>query len=183
LGRRLQTINGGWRKTWTSIEYYRISGKDMILFYEASTGSAEIYEVASNGDLGRKLHAINEGWRKTWTILEHFRTTWSNKNRKDMMLFYEASTGSAEIYEVTTNGDLGRKLHTINGGWRKTWTSIEYCRTGGMDVLLFFEASTGSAEIYEVGDNGDLGRKLHTINSGWRKTWTSITMLNFNLID
>jgi hypothetical protein len=70
LGARV-TSTKNWKATWTDIEYYRAGGKDMLLFYEQSTGSAVMYEVANNGGLHRKVHET-KNWRKTWTEIEFY---------------------------------------------------------------------------------------------------------------
>ncbi|WP_074407309.1 M12 family metallopeptidase [Aquimarina megaterium] len=140
-----------------------------ILFYEGSTGSAEMYEIAQNGGLGKLVKKINNGWKKTWTDVEYYYA-----KGKDMMLFYEGSTGSAEMYEIAQNGKLGKLVKKINNGWRKTWTDVQYYRAKGKDMMLFYEGSTGSAEMYEIAQNGKLGKLVKKINNGWRKTWTDV---------
>ena len=65
----LETSN--WKGTWTAIEYVRVGGKDFLMFFEASTGSATIYEVAANGGLGRNVREIT-GWRNSWSIIEYY---------------------------------------------------------------------------------------------------------------
>ncbi|HKK09283.1 MAG TPA: hypothetical protein VJ939_00530, partial [Bacteroidales bacterium] len=56
--------------------------------------------------------------------IEYYRA-----GNNDMLLFYEGSTGSAAMYEVTKHGGLGTKAHVISGGWKTTWTDIEYYST------------------------------------------------------
>jgi len=170
IGKRLGSINGSWRRSWTDVEYYKAGSRHLVLFYEASTGSAEMYEAKADGSLGRLIKRIEGGWRRTWTDVEYVED-----GGDDLLLFYEASTGSAEIYRIKADGDIGKRVHTINGTWRRSWTDVEYYKAGGQDLMLFYDASTGSAEMYEIKADGDIGKRVKTINGGWRRSWTEIS--------
>uniref|UniRef100_UPI002604455D matrixin family metalloprotease n=1 Tax=uncultured Psychroserpens sp. TaxID=255436 RepID=UPI002604455D len=134
---------------------------------------AEMYEISNNGNLGKLIHSINNGWRKTWTDIEYYQS-----NGKNMLLFYEKSTGSAEMYEISNNGNLGKLIHSINNGWRKTWSDIEYYNAHNQNMILFYERSTGSAEIYSVANNGILGKLENNVSNDWRTTWSNIVFIN-----
>jgi hypothetical protein len=167
LGSKFNSINNGWRTTWTDIEYYRAGEKNLMLFYQASGGGfAEMYEIKSDGNLGNSIGSTSN-WKATWTDIEYYRA-----GGKDMLLFYEASSGSAAMYEVANDGGLGKKVNSTTG-WRTTWTDIEYYRAGNKDMFLFYQGSDGYAVMYEVASHGSIGRKV-TETHDWKNTWSDI---------
>lgn len=140
-----------------------------FLFFDSSTGSAEIYKVAANGGLGLKVNSIDGTWRTTWTDIEYY-----SAGGKDLVLFYQqADGGVAEMYEKGEHGGLGRKV-TSTSNWKATWSDIEYYQAGGQDMMLFYEqAGGGSAAMYKLKNDGTLGTKVASTNN-WRATWSEI---------
>jgi|LZCG01.1.fsa_nt_gb hypothetical protein len=48
------------------------------------------------------------------------------------LLFFERSTGSADMHNIAYHGGLGAKFSSVIRGWRTTWTDIEYYRAGDL---------------------------------------------------
>lgn len=135
-----------------------------------STTQGEIYTTDGEGNL--TLLKDYGGWRKTWSIIVPGNFSNADNQYADDLLFYDASTGEAEMY--TTDGEGNLSLLKSYSGWRKTWSIIVPGKFGGNRYtdLLFYDPTTGEGEIYITDGSGNLSlRKAH---SGWRKTWQSI---------
>ena len=78
----------GWRKTWQSIVPGNFSGNRYtdLLFYDATTGEAEIYTNDGSGNLS--LLQSYSGWRKTWQSIVPGKLS---GNRYTDLLFYDSS--------------------------------------------------------------------------------------------
>ena len=164
----------GWRRDWTHIIPGHFGGKGLtdLLFYEASTGTAQFYTVDGIG--GISLLSEHSGWRTTWNHI--IPGSFGGDGRTDL-LFYDASTGTGEFY--ITNGPGQIKLLNSHTNWRRSWTLIVPGNFGGSALtdLLFYEAATGTGEFYSTTALGGITELRRHAN--WRTTWSQIVPGNF----
>src|SRR6478672_3407782 len=102
-------VHTGWRSSWTQIVGGKFSDADDdgVLFYEGSTGFAEIYDTDGQGnltllrqhqDLGR-IDSRSHGW--TQIISGRFSSSQNNS-----LLLVDAPSSFAAIFDVDATGNL-----------------------------------------------------------------------------
>lgn len=104
------------------LKYYRDMGKGII-----STPNGQVIKTYS-------------GWRTSWSIISPIR--------ENMVIFYEAASGHAEIYHVDEDGTF-RDLYQYNG-WSKDITNF----TNAGNHLVRLDFRDGKIYYYRVEDNG-----------------------------
>jgi hypothetical protein len=161
---REKYIKDDWNRLINSIDnnWEKIIHDDLYLGFDKDPS-----DVAKLGDHYRRLVRA-----KKQEHVNYRNELWNELITEKHFIFFE--NGSAEMYKVANNGNLGGKVNEVKGTWRTSWSEIEYYRAGGQDMILFYQqAGGGSAEMYKKGDNGGLGGRVAT-NEKWKSTWTDI---------
>lgn len=154
-------------RRWTHIVYGFFPRQ--LLFYDATSGVGEFYEIDERGNLILKKQ--HSGWRTSWTLILAGRFGKAN------LLFYDAASGTGEFYSVDNSGNI-HLIRAINN-WRTSWHSIV---TGNFsnsqyDDLLFYDKGAGTGEFYKVNGNG--GITLFSKHDNWRNTWQQVVSGQF----
>src|SRR5262249_44349790 len=144
----------GWRPSWTHIVpgIFGNSGRTGLLLYDQAAGFGAFYDTDGQGGIGFPLQE-HSNWRTSWTHILAGRFLKGSKY--SAVLFYEQSTGFAEIY--ATDGSGGIECAAQYDNWRTSWTQIvagEFVNSNDwsekpVDDLFFFEGSTRYGEIHE----------------------------------
>ena len=111
------------------------------------------------------------GWR-AWTHI--VPGMFGGYGLTDLLLF-EASTGTAEFYAVTSDA----KIEFLNRhtGWPTGLQVVPgYFGESGKTDLLLYDPATGVGEFYEVSEGRLEPLNAHT---GWRETWNVIVPGDF----
>jgi hypothetical protein len=173
----LQRHYEGWRTDWTSIIPGNFSGKSPqtpldVLFYEASSGTGEFYQVDIKGNFN--LLNSNTGWRSSWNMI--IPGNFSDSPFTDL-LFYDAAAGVGEFYE--TDGHGGLSLIQTNTGWRSDWSIIVAGNyTGGKyNDLLFYQREAGIGDFWRTDGHGNISQ-IQT--NSWRNDWSIIAPGHFS---
>jgi hypothetical protein len=180
--------DGSWRTTWTHIVPGRFSDARSyytgLLFFEQSTGYAEVYDTDGAGRIvAPPLRTYSDplppnpfgGHQWTHVIPGLFGSSGFTG-----ILLYEQSSGCARFLECMGDGLLVAR--TEYSDWRTTWTQIvpgffTISRNSG---LLFYSPSENYGEIWETDLNGGRsGTAPVQTFSDWRSTWTHIVAADF----
>lgn len=146
-----------------------------LVFYDDLIGRGVTRDATAPGKLGGRW-ADATAWRDSWSVVLPVDV---NGNGIDELFFYEGSTGTAKIHDVTKNGQLGSVFWQADN-WRKTWHSIiavDVDGDGG-DELFMYDRVNGHAKIHDLNSNGTLGRQLYTAEN-WR-SWDLVNKLDVN---
>jgi len=163
-----------WRTSWTHIVGGRFSDShdDGVLFYEGSTGFAEIYDTDGHGnisllrqhpDLGR-IGSRSHRW--TGIIAGRF-----SSSQNSSLLLVDSNSGFAATFNVDATGNLINLREFPNWG---TWTHVTIVRIVGSDfsAVLRYNQATGRGEILACDGNG--GLNLRQASDGWRTSWSHV---------
>ena len=147
-----------WRTSWTHIVGGKFSDAhdDGVLFYEGSTGFAEIYDTDGHGnisllrqhpDLGR-IGSRSHRW--TEIIAGRF-----SSSQNSSLLLVDSTSGFAAIFNVDATGNLITLREFSNWG---SWTHVTIVRVVGSDfsAVLRYNQQTGRGEILTCDGNGGL---------------------------
>jgi hypothetical protein len=161
-------VHTDWRTSWTHIVGGKFSDvhDDGVLFYEGSTGFAEIYDTDGHGnlwllrqhqDLGR-IGSRSHRW--TQIIAGRF-----SSSQNSSLLLVDANSSFAAIFNVDTTGNLIKLRDFANWG---TWTHVTIVRIVGSDfsAVLRYNQATGRGEILEC--DGNAGFQLRQASDGCR---------------
>jgi hypothetical protein len=167
-------VHTDWRTSWTHIVGGKFSDAhdDGVLFYEGSTGFAEIYDTDGHGnlwllrqhqDLGR-IGSRSHRW--TQIIVGRF-----SSSQNSSLLLVDANSSFAAIFNVDATGNLIKLRDFANWG---TWTHVTIVRIVGSDfsAVLRYNQATGRGEILEC--DGNAGLQLRQASDGWRKSWSHV---------
>jgi hypothetical protein len=170
--------DASWRQTWTHIIPGRFSSSPYtgLLFYEASTGYAEVYETDGAGAIvAPALHAYPQlGSRSSWT---HIVPGLFGTSGLTGLLLYDQAAGFGSFYECTANGFEWRSEYT---DWRTTWSVIVsgLFTTSQTSGLLFYSPSECYAELWDTDGVGLAGfAPVHSYPVGGQ--WTHIVAADF----
>jgi hypothetical protein len=168
---RVQT---GWRSSWTHIVGGNFSGAhdDCLLFYEGSTGFAEIYQTDGHGnisllrqhpDLGR-IGSRSHRW--THVVAGRFSNSPNNS-----LLLADRNAGFAAIFNPDASGNLIKLREYPNWG---AWTHVTIVRVvnSPYSAVLRYDRATGTGDILECDGHGQL--TLRQRGEGWRTTWSHV---------
>ena len=108
-----------WPPNWTHIVSGHFGGDGFtdLLFYQASTGTGEFHSINDRGEIS--LIRSHSGWRRSWTHI--VAGNFGGGGKQSDLLFYEASTKTAEIWGVDGTGGIRRLNVLSNFG---PWTHI-----------------------------------------------------------
>ena len=142
-------VHTDWRTSWTHIVGGKFSAAhdDGVLFYEGSTGFAEIYETDGHGNISLLRQHADLGPHRfrshRWTQIVVGR--FSNSANSSLLLV-DANTRFAAIFNVDATGNLIRLREFPNWG---TWTHVTVVRVPGSEfsAVLRYDQATGRGEI------------------------------------
>lgn len=167
-------VHTDWRTSWTHIVAGKFSNAhdDGVLFYEGSTGFAEIYDTDGHGniwllrqyqDLGR---IASRSHRWTQIIAGRF-----SSSQNSSLLLIDAHSRFAAIFNVDATGNLIKLREFPNWG---TWTHVTIVRVPGSDfsAVLRYNQATGRGEILEC--DRTAGLHLRQASDGWRTSWSHV---------
>ena len=167
-------VHTGWRSSWTHIVAGKFSDAhdDCVLFYEGSTGFAEIYQTDGQGnisllrqhpDLGR----IGDRSRR-WTHIVAGR--FSDSPRTSLLLA-DRTTGFAAIFNTDASGNLIKLREFPNWG---VWTHVTTVRVVNSEfsAVLRYHQAEGTGEILACDGHGTLTRRQQS--NAWRTTWSHV---------
>jgi hypothetical protein len=106
-------------RDWTMIVPGRFGGDGFtdLLFYQASTGTGEFHSISDHGEIS--LIRAHSGWRRSWTQI--VAGNFGGGGQQSDLLFYDASTRTAEIWSVDSAGGIRRLDGLSNWG---PWTHV-----------------------------------------------------------
>lgn len=124
------------------------------------------------------LLASDASWRKSWSHIVAGRFSPSHYSG---LLFVEASTGYAELYDTDGQGRISapfRRRYRPLGG-RTSWTHVVPGLFGdsGFSGLLLYDRAAGFGRVYDNNGQGDL--RLLREYTDWRSSWTHIVAGRF----
>ena len=147
---------------------------DSILWQNASTGQASIWQVAGSSLVGGGPVTPSPG--PSWTEIGAGDF---NKDGQSDILWQNASTGQASIWEMSGSTLIGGGPVTPNPG--PAWHAVgagNFSGDGFSDDILWQNASTGQASIWEMSGNTLVGGGPVTPNPG--TAWKPIGTGDFN---
>ena len=182
-----------WRTTWDIIVPIEIPPRHLpgpynqrntprmtgVVFYDREGGNlpgkglGQVYALSGLAKMGKSPLSTHRGWRSSWNTI--VTGDFNGDYVQDDLLFYDASAGRGEFYQMNRLGNL-TKIKFFSG-WRTTWDEIIPLRmnSGGptTDHLLFHDRTGGEGEtsltqLYSVRAWQSLTPKR------WRKSWTTI---------
>jgi hypothetical protein len=179
-----------WRTTWSHIVAGEFGGGAVasdLLFYERSTGTAEIW--ASEGTGGIRLVAQHTNWRRTWAELVTGRFAararsapailpFPDAPRRSDVLLYDRAAGEIELYAFD---ELGAKyLFGRHSDVRKTWSHVvagDFATGSPYTDLAFYDRTAGSLEFWTTDGTGGLSLLRRHRNLG--RAWTHVVAGRF----
>jgi hypothetical protein len=130
---------------------------DLFCYNQNSrTGAFFVTSKKDSGDNGPHRVGENHTFIRRWTHLVYipiFSFVANLPYRYKLILFYEATSGMAEVYETDGKGNLNLKKQ--HSGWRAYWTYIiggEFGKTN----LLFYDAAHGVGAFYALSKSGEI---------------------------
>ena len=169
-----------WRNSWTHIVPGRFSSSPYtcLLFFEGTTGYAEVYETDGEGRIVApplQTYALLGG-RAEWT---HIVPGYFGPSGLTGILLYDQASGFARFFDCEGNGHFVQLSEYSD--WRTTWTQIvpglfTLRSTSG---LVFYSPSENYGELWETDGTGLAGTAPVQTFSDWRSTWTHIVAADF----
>ena len=146
-----------------------------LLFYERTTGTAELYATNGTGAISLLRTQGTPSTQYAQIVSMHLGTG----AERTVVLFYDRTVGAGAFFRARRDGTLD--LLVTHPNWRTSWSEIVPGRfsAGPGPELLFYDRLAGEAEIYSVNQQGNI--RLVKAHRGLRKTWTHIVPGNFAL--
>jgi hypothetical protein len=172
--------DASWRTTWTHIVPGRFSSSSYtcLLFFEQSTGYAEVYETDGQGHIiAPALQTYSPlGGRTSWT---HIIPGYFGSSGLTGILLYDQTSGFARFFDCGGDGHFVQLSEYSD--WRTTWTQIvpglfTLRSTSG---LVFYSPSENYGELWETDGVGLAGTAPTQTFTDWRSTWTHIVAADF----
>jgi len=98
----------------------------------------------------------NHIFNRRWTHIVYipiFAVVFPRPHREKLLLFYDAASGVAEVYEADGHGNLILKKQ--HNRWRTSWKHI-IAGQFGMANLLFFDETNRVGEFCFINHSGDI---------------------------
>jgi hypothetical protein len=176
----LLASDASWRSSWTHIIPGRFTSSPYtgLLFYEQSTGYAEIYETDGSGHIvAPALQMIDSlGSYSAWT---HIVPGFFGESGLTGVVLYDQASGFARILECSEGGVLTQLSEYTD--WRTTWSHIVpgFFTSSNRTSLLFYSPAEGYGELWETDALGLSGDAPVQTYGGWRSDWTHIVAGDF----
>jgi hypothetical protein len=129
-----------------------------LFCYNQNTGTGAFFAIGKKhpGEDGPYKVGVNHTFIRRWTHIAYipiFSFISVVPQRYKLLLFYEATSGMAEVYETDGTGNLSLRKH--HSGWRTYWTQIIGGEFGTAN-LLFYDAAHGVGAFYALSKLGDI---------------------------
>ena len=135
-----------------------------LFCYNQNTGNGAFFATVKNNQVDDEIpvwdgpHQVggNHTFGRRWTHIVYvpvFVTAFPLPQIDNLLLFYDAASGIAEVYEIDGNGNLNLKKQ--HSGWRTSWTQMIGGQFGKAN-LLFYDAANQVGEFYTINNSGDL---------------------------
>jgi hypothetical protein len=137
---------------------FNAQGATGLFCYNRTTGTGAFFATGKHDPRDKNPHKVGENhtFIRQWTHLVHIPIlsfVSPLPRTYTLLLFYDAASGEAEIYETDGRGHL--ELKKRHNGWRTSWTRIV---AGQFDKanLLFYDDANRVGEFYTVSRSGDI---------------------------
>ncbi len=135
-----------------------------LFCYDENTGIGAFFSTVKNGQFDDETalpngpHKVggNHIFSRQWTHIVYIpipAITSSTPRIDKLLLFYDAASGVAEVYETDGRGNLALKKQ--HNGWRTSWTQI-IAGQFSMANLLFYDAANSVGEFCSINNSGDI---------------------------
>jgi hypothetical protein len=135
-----------------------------LFCYDENTGIGAFFTTFKNGQfddeeaLPNGPHKVgrNHIFSRQWTHIVYIpipAMTFSTPRIDKLLLFYDAASGVAEVYETDGGGNLILKKQ--HNGWRTSWTQI-IAGQFSMANLLFYDAANSVGGFCSINNSGDI---------------------------
>jgi hypothetical protein len=143
--------------SFANLEFDTQAATDLFCYNQNSLTGAFFATVKNNPGDGRPYKVgENHIFVSPWTHIIYvpvFSIAYPLPNIYKLLLFYDAASGVAEVYETDGRGNLIlKKRHT---SWRAFWTYIVGGQFGKAN-LLFYDAANTVGEFYFMNNSGDI---------------------------
>jgi hypothetical protein len=139
-------------------------GATTLFCYNQNTGTGGFFATVKHDPFDdgtpvrNESHKIGENhtFGRRWTHVVYvpvFVTAFPLPQTGKLLLFYDAASGVAEVYETDGNGNLHLKKR--HSGWRTSWTQIIGGQFGTSNLLLY-DATNRVGEFYTIDNSGDI---------------------------
>jgi hypothetical protein len=129
-----------------------------LFCYNENTGTGAFFATVKNGqfDDGPRKVGRNHIFIRQWTHIVYIpivAISFPAPHIDKLLLFYDAASGLAELYETDGRGNINLKKQY--SGWRISWTQIIAGQFGKAN-LLFYDEANRVGEFYTINNSGDL---------------------------
>jgi hypothetical protein len=135
-----------------------------LFCYDENTGIGAFFATTRHGQLDDETALLNGPHKvggnhifsRQWTHIVYIpipAMTFSTPRIDKLLLFYDAASGVAEVYETDARGNLILKKQ--HNGWRTSWTQI-IAGQFSMANLLFYDAANSVGEFCSINNSGDI---------------------------
>lgn len=135
-----------------------------LFCYNQNTGTGAFFVTVKNSQFDHGIpvrdqpHKIGENhtFSRRWTHIVYVPIFFISRflpHIGQLLLFYDAASGVAEVYETKGNGNLNLKKQY--SGWRTSWTQMIGGQFGNAN-LLFYDAANKVGEFHSIGPSGDI---------------------------
>ena len=129
-----------------------------LFCYNQTIGTGAFFAAGKKDSGDNSPHRVGEdhSFVRRWTHLVYIPVSSFVANLPytyRLILFYEAASGTAEVYETDGKGNLS--LKNQHSGWRTSWTQIIGGQFGTAN-LLFYDAAHRVGAFYTLNKSGDI---------------------------
>jgi hypothetical protein len=129
-----------------------------LFCYNQKSGTGAFFAIDKKDPGNNDPHRVGENhtFVRRWTHLVYipiFSFISAVPHMYKLLLFYDATSGMAEVYETDGKGNLSLKKQ--HSGWRTYWTHIIGGQFGQAN-LLFYDAAHGVGAFYALSKSGDI---------------------------
>jgi hypothetical protein len=129
-----------------------------LFCYNQNLGTGAFFAIGKKALGDHCLHKVGNDHRfvRRWTHIVHIpilSATSPLPHTYNLLLFYDAASGTAEVYATDGNGNLN--LRKRYRGWRTYWTQIIGGQFGKAN-LIFYDAVNRAGAFYTLNKSGDI---------------------------
>src|SRR5262245_13937064 len=129
-----------------------------LFCYNQNTGTGAFYAPIKNGQLDDGLRKVgaNHIFIRRWSHIVYIpivAIAFPASHLDKLLLFYEGTSGLAEVYEIDGRGNINLKKQ--HKRWRNSWTQI-FGGEFGRANLLFYDETNQVGEFYTISKSGDI---------------------------
>jgi len=139
-------------------------GATDLFCYNHNTGTGAFFVTAKNGQFDDGTPLLdrqskvggNHRFISRWThivFIPILAIAFPAPHINKLLLFYDAASGLAEVYEADGCGNINLKKQ--HRGWRTSWTHI-IAGQFGRSNLLFYDSPNSVGEFYYINGSGEI---------------------------